>query len=63
MWTLIILGIIFLGWYIMAPQGEAGAAAEAPAPEPSAPPAPEPPPPPSASNDGSEQDAFKAPGS
>lgn len=32
MWTLIVLGLVFLGWYIMSPQGEAGAAADAPAP-------------------------------
>jgi hypothetical protein len=38
MWTLIILGLVFLGWYIMSPQGEAGAAAEAAPEAPSAPP-------------------------
>lgn len=37
MWTLIILGLVFLGWYIMSPQGEAGAAAEAAPEAPSAP--------------------------
>ncbi len=38
MWTLIILGLVFLGWYIMSPQGEAEAAAEAAPEAPSAPP-------------------------
>lgn len=42
MWTLIVLGLIFLGWYIMSPQGEAGAAAEAAPQAPEAPPAPAP---------------------
>ena len=37
MWTLIILGLVFLGWYIMSPQGEAEAAAEAAPEAPSAP--------------------------
>lgn len=38
MWTLIIIGIVFLAWYFIAPPGEVGAAAEAaPAPEPEAP--------------------------
>ena len=39
MWTLIVIGLAFLGWYVLVPQGEAGetaAAPEAPAP-PSAP--------------------------
>ena len=42
MWTLIVLGLIFLGWYIMSPQGETGAAAEAAPDAPEAPPTPAP---------------------
>ncbi|MCK5391634.1 MAG: hypothetical protein KAJ31_04360 [Deltaproteobacteria bacterium] len=39
MWILIVIGLAFLGWYLMAPQGEAGEAAAAPEapPPPSAP--------------------------
>ena len=40
MWTLIVIGLAFLGWYVMGPMGGADAG-EAAAPEP--PPAPEPP--------------------
>ncbi len=32
MWTLIVIGLVFLSWYIIAPAGEAAAEAEAPAP-------------------------------
>lgn len=39
MWTLIVIGLAFLGWYVMGPMGGADAG-EAAAPEP---PAPEPP--------------------
>ena len=64
MWTLIVLGLVFLGWYIMSPQGEAGAAAEA-APAPDAPEAPAAPAPAedNATTDGSEfTSAQAAPG-
>ena len=39
MWTLIIIGLAFLGWYFVSPHGEAdgGAAADAPPEPPSAP--------------------------
>lgn len=61
MWTLIVLGLVFLGWYIMSPQGEAGAAAEA-APAPDAPEAPSVPAPAedNATTDGSEFTSAQA---
>ena len=61
MWTLIVLGLVFLGWYIMSPQGEAGAVAEA-APASDAPEAPSVPAPAedNATTDGSEFTSAQA---
>lgn len=42
MWTLIVIALVFLAWYFIAPQGEAGAAAEAAPEAPEAPEAPAP---------------------
>jgi hypothetical protein len=54
MWTLVIIGLAFVMWRFMQPQGGEAEAASA------APPPPPPSPPPSAPS--GEEDPFKAPG-
>lgn len=57
MWTLIVIGLAFVIWRFMQPEGgEAEAAAEAPTP----PPPPEAPP---SGGESGDDDPFKAPGS
>ncbi len=56
MWTLIVIGLAFFGWYFIAPQGEDAAGSDAASAEP----APPSPPSADAGTDGSE---FQSPGS